>query len=110
LTLNDGENEFTWDSDPGTTPGTLKVGAWQHVAVTVDSGPRIVSFIVDGEFNDGGAIRDYGWARFPAKLDDINGASLAKVVPLLYGEMRLLRIYNRPLRTSEVVGNFHAGS
>jgi Concanavalin A-like lectin/glucanases superfamily/BNR repeat-like domain len=110
LTLNDGENEFLSDSDPGTTPGTLKVGEWQHVAVTVDSGPRIVSFIVDGEFNDGGAIREYGWARFPAGLDDINGAPSAKVAPMLYGKLRLLRIYNRYLRTSEVLGNFRAGS
>lgn len=110
LTMNDGENEFSWDSDPGTTPGTLKVGEWQHVAVIVDSGPRIVSFVVDGEFNDGGDIRNYGWARFPDKLNDVNGAALAKIAPLLYGELRQLRVYNRYLRTSEVVGNFHAGS
>jgi Concanavalin A-like lectin/glucanases superfamily/BNR repeat-like domain len=110
LTLNDGSSEFTWDSDPGTTPGALRVGKWQHVAVTVDSGPRIVSFIVDGEFNDGGAIREYGWARIPAGLDDVNGASKAKLAPHLYGDLRLLRIYNRYLRTSEVLGNFHAGA
>ena len=110
LTMNDGKNEFSWDSDSGTTAGTLKVGVWQHVAVTVDSGPGVVSFIVDGELNDGGAIREYGWARFPAELDDINGASSAKIAPRLYGEVRLLRIYNRYLRTSEVVGNFRAGA
>jgi len=63
LTMGDGRTQFSWDSDPGTHPGTLKVGDWQHIAVVVDNGPRIVSFIVDGEFNDGGAVRDYGWAR-----------------------------------------------
>lgn len=108
LTLNDGQRGFSWDSDPGTHPGTLKVDVWQHIAMVVDNGPRIVSFIVDGQFNDGGAVRDYGWARYPKELNDINGSSLVKVAPLLYGDLRLLRVYGRYLRTSEVVGNYHS--
>lgn len=110
LTLDDGQNHFSWESDPGTHSGTLKVGAWQHVAAVVDSGPKIVAFIIDGQFNDGGAVRDYGWTRYPKDLDDINGASIAKIAPLLYGELRPLRVYSRGLRTSEVVGNYQAGS
>jgi hypothetical protein len=39
VTLGDGQTHSTWDSDPGTHPGTLKVGAWQHVAVIVEGGP-----------------------------------------------------------------------
>jgi hypothetical protein len=109
LTLSDGRTQFSWDSDPGTHPGTLKVGVWQHIGVVVDNGPRIVSFIVDGQFNDGGAVRDYGWARYPEALNDVNGDSIARVAPFLYGELRLLRVYDRYLRTSEVVGNYQAG-
>ena len=109
LTMGDGRTQFSWDSDPGTHPGTLKVGDWQHIGVVVDNGPRIVSFIVDGQFNDGGAVRDYGWARYPEALNDVNGASVARVAPFLYGELRLLRVYDRYLRTSEVVGNYQAG-
>jgi hypothetical protein len=109
LTMGDSRTQFSWDSDPGTHPGTLKVGEWQHIAMVVDSGPRIVSFIVDGQFNDGGAVRDYGWARYPVALNDLNGASVARVAPFIYGELRHLRIYNRYLRTSEVVSNFQAG-
>lgn len=109
LSMGDGHTQFAWDSDPGTHPGTLKVGDWQHIAVVVDNGPRIVSFIIDGEFNDGGAVRDFGWARYPEGLNDINGASVARVAPFLYGELRLLRVYDRFLRTSEVVGNYQAG-
>jgi hypothetical protein len=85
------------------------VGDWQHIAVVVDNGPRIVSFIVDGQFNDGGAVRDYGWARYPVALNVVNGASIARVAPFIYGELRLVRIYDHCLRTSEVVGNFQAG-
>ena len=68
LTLNDGAREFSCESDPGTHPGTLRVNAWQYIAVIVDAGPRIVSFVIDGEFNDGGSARQFGWSRFPKEL------------------------------------------
>ncbi len=74
LTLNDGSREFFCESDPGTHPGTLRVNAWQHIAVIVDAGPRIVSFVIDGEFNDGGSARQFGWSRFPKELGDVNGS------------------------------------
>jgi hypothetical protein len=50
-------------------------------------------------------VRDYGCEG----LNDINGVSVARFAPFLYGELRLLRIYDRYLRTSEVVGNYQAG-
>jgi hypothetical protein len=109
LLLNDGKTRFEWDSDPGTHPGTLRVNAWQHVAVIVDGGPRIVSFVVDGVFNDGGALRDYGWGRFPAELGDVNGLSTATVAGKVFGEVGRLRVYDRYLRTSEAVGSWRAG-
>jgi len=109
LSMSDGRTDYAWDSDPGTHPGTLKVGDWQHIAVVVDNGPRIVSFIVNGQFNDGGPVRDYGWARYPEELNEIGGASVARVAPFLYGELGLIRVYGRYLRTSEVVGNYRAG-
>ena len=105
LTLNDGATTAEWDSDPGTAPGTLKVGQWQHVAVVVDGGPKIITWIVDGVLNDGGAIRDFGWGRFAPQLSNVSGAAEARIAP----QVRRLRIYNRYLRTSEAVGNYHAG-
>jgi hypothetical protein len=106
ITLNDGTHEGSWDNDPGTHPGALRVGVWQHVAFVVDGGPKIISAIVDGIFNDGGAIRDYGWGRFDQSLDDVNGAQSAKVAVNLFGELKQMRIYDRYLRTSEVIGNW----
>lgn len=110
LILSDGRTESAWDSDPGTHPGTLRVGRWQNITAIVDYGPRIISWIVDGVFNDGGAVRDFGWGRFSPELGDVNGAPKARLGPLLYGQLADFRIYNRCLRTSEAVGNFLASS
>jgi len=109
LTMHDGRQEAVAESDWGTHSGTLRTGVWQHVAVVVDAGPRIVSFIIDGEFNDGGSTRQYGWTRFPRDLGNPNGRSQATIGKGVIGELSVLRIYNRYLRTSEVVGNWHAG-
>lgn len=109
ITLNDGVREASWDSDPGTHSGTLRSGVWQHVAVIVDGGAKIISFVVDGEFNDGGAVRQFGWGRFGRELGDVNGAAAARIGSKVVGELRSLRFYTRYLRTSEAVGNFRAG-
>ncbi len=109
LTLNDGQVESSWDSDPGTYAGTLKTNTWQHVAVIVDGGPKIISFVVDGVLNDGGAARQYGWGRINPALGDVNGARQATLAPKLFGELKAFRVYNRYLRTSEAVGNYRAG-
>lgn len=109
LTLHDGQRESSWESDPGTYPGTLRTNAWQHVAVTVDGGPKLITFVIDGVLNDGGAARQYGWGRFDPVLSDVNGAPQATFAPALYGEIKGLRIYDRPLRTAEAVANFRAG-
>ncbi len=109
LAMSDGQKESVWDSDPGTHEGTLKVGVWQHVAVTVDSGPKLITFVVDGVLNDGGSIRQFGWGRFDPELTDVNGANRAKIASNLFGELKAFRIYNRDLRTSEAVDNFRVG-
>lgn len=109
LTMHDGQTQAMWDSDPGTHQGTLRTGVWQHVVFNVDGGPRIITVLVDGILNDGGAVRDYGWGRFPATLGGVNGAAEARLAPKIFGHVAKARIYNRALRTSEAVGNFQAG-
>jgi hypothetical protein len=108
LTMNDGRVKSEWDCDSGTGPGTLRVNEWQHVAVVVDGGPKIMTWIVDGVLNDGGAVREFGWGRFNPKMDDVNGSGV-KLAPALFGEMKQVRVYGRYLRTSEVIGNYRAG-
>jgi hypothetical protein len=87
----------------------MKTGVLQHVAFVVDGGPKIVTVMVDGVLNHGGEVRDYGWGRFDPTLGDVNGKTQPPVAPGIFGEMKQLRIYNRYLRTSELVSNWRAG-
>ncbi len=101
IELNDGENQAAWDCDPGL----LRKGVKHHVAVIVDNGPKIITFVVDGQLCDGGAHRQYGWGRYQGDLGDVSGSGTLRVGPLLNG----VRIYDRYVRTSEAVANYHAG-
>lgn len=109
LTIGDGKTVSSWESDSGTHEGTLKTNVWQHVAVTVDGGPKVITFVVDGVLNDGGSTRQFGWGRFDRELGDVNGSATAKIAPQIFGELKAFRIYDRSLRTSEAVGNYRAG-
>jgi len=101
ITLNDGRQESSWESDRGL----LQPNKLHHVVITVDGGPKIITFVVDGLLCDGGDERQFGWGRFSPTLRAPNGTSKLRIGELV----RSLRIYNRALRTSEAVGNFHAG-
>ena len=83
-------------------------GYWQHVAFVVDGGPKIITVIVDGVLNDGGPVRDYGWGRFHPEMGDVNGSAEVAIAPGYIWRVRLFRIYDRYLRTSEIVGNYRA--
>ena len=105
LSISDGKHRAGWDCDPGL----LKVDTLHHVVFIVDGGPKIISVVVDGVLCDGGAYRQYGWGRFKKEIGDVNGADKLRIAPSLKGQLKSLRIYNHYLRTSEAVGNFHAG-
>ena len=109
ITLNDGRQESSWDSDQGA----IKSGTLQHVVITVDGGPKIITFVVNGGLCDGGDYRQFGWGRFSPTLRTPNpdtgsgtsGTPTLRIAP----SVRSLRLYSRALRTSEAVGNFRAG-
>lgn len=101
ITLNDGRSECSWDSDHGA----VKTGRAQHVVITVDGGPKIITFVVNGILCDGGDERQFGWGCFSPNLRAPAGSATLKIAPVV----KALRIYTRALRTSEAVGNFHAG-
>jgi hypothetical protein len=101
IEMNDGRQEARWRSDRGV----LKAGVLQHVVVTVDGGPKIITFVVDGVLCDGGDERPFGWGRYSPTLRTPAGAATARLSPWI----KELRIYGRALRTSEAVGNFRAG-
>jgi hypothetical protein len=105
LDLNDGQRQASWTSDAGT----LQAGRLQHVVAIVDSGPQLISFVIDGRLGDGGQQREYGWTRYPEALTDVRGSGSIRCGDGLANQVKHLRLYNRYLRTSEAVAHFHAG-
>ena len=87
----------------------FSAGQWQHVVAIVDTGPGVISFVVDGVLCDGGDARSNGWGRIAAELRDVSGTGAVRLPPGRRGELGRLRIYGRYLRTSEALANFHAG-
>ena len=77
--------------------GLLQPGKEQALAVIVDGGPKIVSFMVDGAFCDGGHERQYGWSRFSPFLCNANGSTKLQVDPSVKG----LKIFERALMSCE---------
>lgn len=101
IVLGDGRTESRWSSDPGT----IDSSRLQHVAIIVDGGPKIISFVVDGVLNDGGDARQFGWGRYNPNLKTVAGEPKMKV-----GKgVERLRVYNRHLLTSEAIASFRAG-
>jgi hypothetical protein len=104
MTLNDGRVESSWSSDP-----VLKAGELHHVGIVIDGGPKTISYILDGKFLDGGDYRQYGWGRYHPYLLNVKGRRQTLLAPGFDGEIETVRIYDRALRSSELVGNFRAG-
>ena len=124
IILNDGRCECRWDCDPES----LRAGALHHVAVVVDGGPRIISFIIDGAVCDGGDTRQFGWGRFSPALRHVNSGDKNPIIAPGSGgaidhapaeadaqrveisaAVRQLRIYDRYLRTAEAIASYRSG-
>ncbi|MEN6304968.1 MAG: sialidase family protein [Armatimonadia bacterium] len=101
VVLNDGRCEQRWRSDGST----LRVGELQNVVASVDGGPKIITFVIDGILCDGGEERQFGWGRFSPHLRTPQGRSTACLSPAVQG----VRVYGRYLRTSEAISNYRAG-
>lgn len=106
IILNDGLQTVKWNSDPGL----IKAYGIQNIAVTVDNGPGIIQFVINGTVSNGRDFRQYGWTHFMCNIQDINFNELV-IGDLAQGQIRPkgkvvnLRIYNMPLMNSELIGN-----
>jgi hypothetical protein len=99
IVLSDGKNSARWASDPGL----IKSGRTQHVVITVDGGPKTITFVVDGKVCDGGADGPCGWGRFDAELVDANAEGESALRSAPPSAIKLLQIFDRPLRNFEAV-------
>lgn len=101
IELHDGNRVAAWYVDPGV----VTRGAKHHVVFICDFSAAILSVVADGLFCDGGVARSCGWGRLPLDLDEVKGAPHV----LMTSQVKHLRLYDRPLRTSEAVANFRSG-
>ncbi|MFN3325319.1 MAG: exo-alpha-sialidase [Bryobacteraceae bacterium] len=106
IRLNDGQTENRWTSDPGM----LTASKPHHVAVIVDGGPKVISFVIDGRLCDGGEHRQFGWGRFSPNLRSANGGKVLRIGPGFRGEIHNLRVYGRALQVSETIGNYRSSN
>ena len=106
MEISDGEHVGLWQCDRNI----IKAGTRHHVAIIVDGGPKVITFVVDGILCDGGQARRYGWGRFGPELDAVHGSSVLRIAPRFEGRLDRLRVYRRCLRTSEAVANYLAGA
>lgn len=93
IRMNDGVRCVDWQSDADPFEGV------HHAVFIADFSAGIVYTVLDGRFCDGGSAREQGWGRLPADMNDIKGAFQAEISP----KVSRLRLYDRPLRTSEAV-------
>lgn len=104
IVLNDSRTQSVWACDEGA----LSPGKTHKVTIIVDGGPRVISFVIDGKFNDGGDTRQFGWGRFNPFLQSVAGAEDLTIGGKLNGKINYVRIYNRAILISEAIGNHRA--
>ena len=70
-----------------------------RLTVTVDGAAKIITFVLNGRLVDGGDAGQYGWHRLPPELRLLSEGMSARLHPTV----KALRLYDRPLRTSQAV-------
>jgi hypothetical protein len=106
MSLNDGRTQSVWACDEGL----IKANQDHYVSIIVDGGPRIITFVVDGIFNDGGDTRQFGWGRFNPYLQSLAGAKELQIGSVISGTVKKVNIYDHALMVSEAIGNYNAAA
>jgi hypothetical protein len=110
--MTDGVKTTTWSSDAGL----IRFAGTTQLTLIVDYRARIISYVINGMFNDGGKERIFGWGRLDTAMGSISTRTLTlgdirnggvlrpanKISSFLY--------YDRPLMVTEAVGNHRARS
>lgn len=73
-----------------------------QLAILLDAGANVVSFIFNGKFCDGGTNREFGWSRMSPYLGGVNGNNVIMVSE----KVSRLRIYERRVSVSEAVKQY----
>ena len=117
IAFSDASRSAKWETDPAESTAS----GLHHVVFIVDGGPKLIACVVNGTLCDGGpSNRPYGYGRFrqtrylerfsgrreaAPEIGNVTGGPPLEVT----AAVARLRIYDRPLRISEAIGNFRAG-
>jgi len=100
ISLFDGDISASWQTDDGV----IKLSQIHHVVFICDFAAGLISAVVDGQFCEEAANSKRGWNSLPDGFRPVTSSSRkAKVA----GGVKMLRLFNRPLRTVEAAINFH---
>lgn len=110
FTMTDGLKQTAWASDAGV----VKFYGTTEISLIVDYRAKIISYVVDGVFNDGGSERIFGWGRLDGTMGRV-GSRTIRVGDITVGGglrannvVRTFRYYNRPLTVTECMGNYRS--
>ena len=84
----------------GLRTETQLLAAGRHcVVVIIDSGPSILSVVIDGVVVDGGDSHQFGWGRFSPNLQGLNGGPMLRLASAQI--LCRVALYGRALRHYE---------
>eukprot|EP00045_Choanoeca_perplexa_P004307 m.37424 g.37424 ORF g.37424 m.37424 type:complete len:590 (+) comp12499_c0_seq1:1-1770(+) len=104
LTAADAHGVTSLTTDLACTKALAQPGP-HHVGWTADVAVRLITVMVDGKLCDGSLVTPWGWAWLDDAQSQVGGGKTVDVGPGL----QRLRVYNRALYVSELVGNYRAG-
>jgi hypothetical protein len=97
FSMSDGKETVELQSNAGVISGNKP----HHIAIVIDGYPGLISMVVDEEFQDGGEARERGTAYFSHDFTNVNDSEFWEVNQKI---IKNLRIYNRVLLTTEIIG------
>jgi hypothetical protein len=91
--INDARSESHWASTE-----TLDLKKENHAVIVIDGGPKTISMILNGQFDDGGEMRQFGFGLFHRFFQSANGGAVRKA-----SCVECYSLYRRALLTAEAV-------
>jgi hypothetical protein len=98
----------------GILTGVIKFFGTTEISLIVDYRAKIISYVINGVFNDGGKERIFGWGRLDTDMGPVSTRKISIGDISVGGGLRAnnvvsaFRYYNRPLTVTECVGNYRS--
>lgn len=100
ISLFDGDLAASWQ----TAANVIKLSEIHHAVFICDFAAGMVSAIVDGSGGSGEENDGQGWTRLPAAFGPVASSCARAQVA---SSVKMMRLFNRALRTCEATGNYH---